>query len=372
MSDARSLVLTALGALAIAAAASRSGVGSSAKPPFTARFVYDEFRGPLDLLVRILEEAASRGIPAELALPAPLWKDERSRLFQVFYDFVKSGQQSFVVGPKLQGLFAATSLEKLPLDVLEMPYHCFYVALPDSGLRIWDPQIGWREMSGAFVRQMPENPKFYQIFVWGLGPPNLGQQTVETSVDSYVFLDLDEVAEHGDIETYLDRKGWEAMEKRGYWKDPRWAMHYPEVSESLRDVLRIVLNMVVYLNAGSPDASDWPGAQDPHEYEKLVQKIRLIQSSNLRERAKKREVERLERKLAHTSHASVVWLGKGVEESSRTRATAANRIRQWVRGHWRVPARKHGPRRIMWIMPYERNKDAPERITKRTYLLPGE
>jgi hypothetical protein len=26
----------------------------------------------------------------------------------------------------------------------------------------------------------------------------------------------------------------------------------------------------------------------------------------------------------------------------------------------------------MWIMPYERNKDAPERITKRTYLLPGE
>ena len=66
--------------------------------------------------------------------------------------------------------------------------------------------------------------------------------------------------------------------------------------------------------------------------------------------------------LGRTIEASPDELG---DEGGTGEARALRR--HWVRGHWRRPARKHGPRVLVWIQPFLRGSGEP--VPSRTYRL---
>jgi hypothetical protein len=88
--------------------------------------------------------------------------------------------------------------------------------------------------------------------------------------------------------------------------------------------------------------------------------------------AKKKKAEEQLRSLP--SGAVTTWLGRQIEEGAGldeapASSTDARRPlrRHWVRGHWRRPARKHGPRELRWIQPFLRGLG--EAVTSRIYEL---
>jgi hypothetical protein len=147
-----------------------------------------------------------------------------------------------------------------------------------------------------------------------------------------------------------------------------WSQHAIDATAKSRvNILKIVLGTILYLQSERKELSADPAAaQARAERAELEARLR-----NTKTPAKRRKIE--EKIGAIPTGGTITYLGRTIEASpdepgdeGGTGEARALR-RHWVRGHWRRPARKHGPRVLVWIQPFLRGSGDP--VPSRTYKL---
>lgn len=300
-------------------------------------------------------------------------------LFRSMVDYVKSGRQTFVVGPRLQEMFVQTSLpEQVEQWMLRAPYPAFYIALPDCEERIWGIYQAEIPVQGMMV-DLQYEPGSMAILAWA--PASIDRTIIHYDLDerkltaelrdrikgmgndSYLVFNIEDAIAHPrGIEAYiLDQ--WAAAVAKAGWSQAA----IKATAQSRVNLLKIALGTLLYLQSERKELTADPDAERAiAERAELAERLKRLKTP-----AKRRKIEE---KLKSTADGpTVTWLGRSIEqatestnEESDPRAPIAPR-RHWVRGHWRRPARKHGPRVLVWVQPFLRGSG--ETIPARTYKL---
>ncbi len=87
--------------------------------------------------------------------------------------FALSGQQVFVLGPVMQKMLEMTSLAQVDLAEVRVPYDCFYVAMPGTGLHVWNETSGLHTLEGTYVSKLrhSDGSTYLGFVVWGAPRP---------------------------------------------------------------------------------------------------------------------------------------------------------------------------------------------------------
>lgn len=106
-------------------------------------------------------------------------------------------QQVVVVGPRMQEAFANTSLENIPMGMIQLPYPCFYLATPKSeNLMLWGGErTGWHNVAGCYVAMDP-NPTRNSLLVLAWGGANEKSLHALDDATFWFSLDLDKWLQH--------------------------------------------------------------------------------------------------------------------------------------------------------------------------------
>ncbi len=270
-------------------------------------------------------------------------------------------------------MFTQTGLpEQMETWMLQTPYPAFYIALPDCREQIWGT---YNTMS--FVRGVMVDMEFRRghmaLLLWaplpverviayhGLDerqlPPEAKKELRGQGNDSYLVFNIEEaVSDPRGIESHiLDH--WERSVAEEGWS--KYAID--ATAKSRVDILKVVLGTILYLQSERNERTPDPAATQAD-----VERAKL---RNVKTPAKRRKIE--DRLKSLPTGGTTTYLGRSIEEAVRaTEASGDPRSlrRHWVRGHWRRPARKHGPRVIVWVQPFQRGSG--EAIPDRTYRLP--
>lgn len=409
------ITIGAVGALAALAAAGSSGSaarhGSVEQAVERPRNLYDEYEPSFKDAAREVAEGLGPAEPEEAVAPDQshmilagfsriLGDHKRMRLsrqvlarsrapealagtllFDALIDYVRSGEQSFIVGPRLQEMFRQTKLPKVERWMLQPPYRCFYLALPGCELPLWGTQDGFAAVKGAFV-DFDHQPGSMSVLIWAPTggdkviaehyPHLRGKQLEEArrrlahlGNDSYLTFNISAaLADPAGIEAHILRR-WDSFVQEEGWSGSARTVS----AETRREVLKIVLGTMLYLQSDRQDLSPDRIMQAlAEERAGLRERIRRVKNPTKRRKA--------EQRLASLPSGAVgTWLGRGIEEATdaepfQPEGDRRTMRRHWVRGHWRRPARKHGPRVLRWIQPFQRG--GGEDITSRTYELSSE
>lgn len=300
-------------------------------------------------------------------------------LIRSMIDYVAHGRQSFVVGPRLQEMFTQTSLpEQVDAWMLQTPYPAFYVALPGCHGQIWGTYNTMSTVRGVMV-DMEFRSGHMALLLWAPLPveriiahhglderqlsPEAKKELRGQGNDSYLIFNIEEaVSDPRGLEAHiLDH--WERSVAEEGW--PQHAV--AATAKSRVDILKIVLGTILYLQSERNERTPDPAAaQTNAERAELQAKLR-----NLKTPAKRRKIEDKLKSLP--TGGTVTYLGRSIEEASQAAEASGDPRslrRHWVRGHWRRPARKHGPRVLVWVQPFLRGSG--EAIPARAYKLPEE
>jgi hypothetical protein len=380
--DGRLLVLGAIGAVTLLGAAASKGSRSASSKVWIHydAVAKEEIAKLTESLNGMVARGMSRREADRLLAEAMRGSPEVEQRGMMFVNgFLEAGQQVFVVGPHLEELFENTSLDRVPREALKAPHKAFWIALPESDLRLWSRRNGWCKLRGMYVDA--RDPKQIRLQVYGPVPTAAEPHATN---ESYLYIDFEEAYVSrgaaiqaapdrtsekgtGDLEAYLVGKLTEAIRMRSLAIP---ADILAEVTSTQIQALRIAVNLMLYTNASgaelTPDASY---LDDLAQYKKLMAEKKKLLASNERERTKRREMDRLDARLAKLSGATVVRLGQSIETRNESLGSSVfgRRRRHWVRGHWRLPARKHGEPKLVWVQPYERNTEEEARVTRHVY-----
>ena len=359
-----------------------SGGGSGGKKAVIERpwIHYDAVLKPaLAKLTDLLNEYIAKGVPRQQAdrlirdTVQKSTSESEKRALEFGEAYIASGQQVLVVGPVLQEMFVETSLEKVPRDALLLPYDCYYIALPNCPWRMLSRMHGWTCLRGIYV--MKHDDHTWRILLEG---PIVGSPDHSAVNEAYLFIDLDEVypsSGPGDLEGYYVEKLGEAIRKRMQQLEPEGLA---EIMQTQINALRVVVNSALYWNSGGKEiVADSEYAKNLADLRRLEAEKKKILASSLRERSKRREIDRIEDKAGRLSGATVVFVGPSIEsrdlgEAPGEEMTSTGRRsmrRHWVRGHWRMPARKSGERLLVWVQPFQRGGSQKGEVTSRTYIM---
>jgi len=325
------------------------------------------------------------GLPEELS---------NGLMFRGLVDYVKAGKNSFVVGPKLQAMFEQTSIPKVESWMINPPYSAFWIALPECQLKIWGIYNTMAAIRGVMV-DMDYKSGHMALNLWAPVPlktalksypeyqhlianKKLAEHFEHAGNDSFVVFNIhDAIHDPRGIEEHILDEWSQAMamstnaptrhstaaalEDHVAW--PKFAIE--ESGKARVQILKIVLGTLLYLQSDRQDLSpDRIMEKLQSEGEQLTARIRRTKN--------KAKIRKMQRKLDSLPSGPVsTWLGRKIEEgttdSQEAPADRRTMRRHWVRGHWRRPARKHGPRVLRWIQPFQRG--GGEAVTSRTYTL---
>lgn len=298
-------------------------------------------------------------------------------LFRSMVDYVKSGRQAFVVGPRLQEMFVQTSLpEQIEQWMLRAPYPAFYIALPDCEERIWGIYQAEIPVQGMMIDLQYELGSM-AILAWAPASidrtiihydlderkltPELRNRLKAMGNDSYLVFNIEDAITHPrGIEAYIFDQ-WAAAVAKAGWSQ----VAIKATAQSRVNLLKIALGTLLYLQSERQELTIDPDAERAAaERAELAERLRRLKTP-----AKRRKIEE---KLKSTAEGSTVtWLGRSIEQAPHGESEAVDPRapimprRHWVRGHWRRPARRHGPRVLVWVQPFLRGSG--EIIPGRTY-----
>ena len=254
----------------------------------------------------------------------------------MMYD--RFGQNSFVVGPRVQDLFRRTDLSKITSDMVVEPKTSFYVAVPNCPWQIWGGErTQWHNVEGIYVafvdsvdgNELPHGDvktvslstlearreRCIQILLWG-GP---NERSLTTTDDALLWfaINLDRWVEtHEDIETFFSRHavmnaGSDArFDAENDPLDPFSMPITPSDSEgvakqreSLVNVMRLVFNLCLYM------------ASDDVEIETVDN---TVEAAKIREQIKRKKAggkrKKLERRLSSLPRTRIIYVGPMFEE----------------------------------------------------------
>jgi hypothetical protein len=281
-------------------------------------------------------------------------------------NFARSGAQSFVVGSRLQEMLANTSLSKVGVDELHLPYQGFYVAFPASPWKVWGgDRTGWHDLSGVYVTTTDskvDGVRRIMFFVWG----NDNELSTHAGDDASVWfnVDMDRAQKHRDVESYV----LDMMTNDEGLHFEIEGCRRPEIQESSRElavnVVRIVFNLAQYLSSEGAEAEARKNRQGTRQRARLAKKFKKAKGP--RKKALQEQLDRL------GTLGVVTFVGPSIEKSyqeSSRKASGRTVRRHWVRGHWKMV--RFGPRdeapsyRRKWLQPYERGEG--EMVPSRDY-----
>lgn len=308
----------------------------------------------------------------------------RTLMFQSMVDYVFNGRQSFAIGPRLQEMFTQTNLpDRAEEWMLQVPYRTFALALPGCKEQIWGTYDTLSTVKGVVV-DLDYLPGQISILIWapltpeqvigryaphGLDPSRAVQkELIGMGNDAYLTFSIREaVADPRGFEAYiqglLDESG-RILQSHG------WPAHAIGVTSKARvAILKIVLGAILYLQSERQDLT-----QDRLSVEAKASRAELEDRlQRLKTPAKRRKLE--EKLKSLPAGPIVTWLGRSIEEDDKLDPSVHDGPdgdrrplrRHWVRGHWRRPARKHGPRALRWIQPFLRGSG--EEVSSRMYKI---
>jgi len=377
------LALGAAGALALAAVASKRG---SASQPERPRIFFDDVESVVSVLRPEIERAAREEDGWRRLVRVMLNKEPPDDLIDALgygeirgvyatWAFERAGRQTFVLGPRMQELLARTSVEKIPMDFVRWPYSSYFLSLPGCTAKLYKPGRGFLFVRGITVTVLDEN--LVKLLIWAPGRDPLDY------VDASVLLDFGGAEKHpGGLEGYLGVVHRYNMEIHGHNKV--WPQVAREtVAETNRLAARWVVNSMLYLQSENAerklDRDRVAQAQAVKASRRRLRELeRLLASSPKRKvrRAAERERDKLTRSVGRLPPpGTLTWLGGSMEldpnEPARQAGDRGPVREHWVKGHWKVPWRKHGPPVLRWIMPFKRGRGKPA-YRQRTYRLAGD
>ena len=119
-----------------------------------------------------------------------------SQIIQAYH--AVQGRQTFEVSPLVAEMLEHTSLEGMTPEELRFPYSTFYVALPDTEMRIWGgSRTQWHPVGGFYVSL---DDKSLTIYVWGMENDRSFGPGDDASQWAVLNLHLD-----GDLESLVTR-----------------------------------------------------------------------------------------------------------------------------------------------------------------------
>lgn len=256
------------------------------------------------------------------------WAPSAAKTLSACYEYAKSGQQVFCVGPHLQEMLHYTDLSGVPEAFLRLPFPCFYVALPQCPWSIWGgDRTQWHPVSGVYVQRRGTVLSF--IF-WG-------KETDKSACigdDAVFWLDLqlneclgkdEDTPGAFDIGTQLQKQLSDLSRDASDPLAPKWDTARGRQNETLTSVLRVVINLVLYLNSSDPETT--LVSDGGPERAELKKKVKRTKNKGKRRRYQKR--------LAELSEAKVVWIGKSIEDGKIRPRRATKTSSRAVKPHWR-------------------------------------
>lgn len=291
------------------------------------------------------------------------------RFMTTALNFVKGGQQVFALGPGFAHLLHETSCENVPRSLLRLPYSTSYVALPGCPWRVWGgSRTGMHDIAGAYLSEGHGGSLY--IAIWAKA--NTKSFAVDDDASFWVCIGLPKIpplAEDPDcvnMEAYLD----------GILGDPdnnlsdigvdifeATPQEREEQMASVRSVIRVCVNLVLYLNSANADVT----SETPPERRKM----------------NKQKRKRLAK--GPTCDAKVVWVGSKIEREereARARAGASSSTWAYRRGHfhhyWVGPKKdaqgqpQKGSHRVQkWVAPIRRDMAEVVEAKARLHMIRG-
>ena len=283
----------------------------------------------------------------------------------------RCGQQTFVVGPRFREMLSNTSLAGVPRSAVLFPYDYFYVALPDSGLRVWGGRTGWHDLDGVLVGK-DTHSGIFTLYLWG--KENDKSNGLGDDASFWFNVSPREAESRGeDMEAYASNILADVA------RDDSDGSSYPltdpdvkaETEQTLLAVIRVVLNLSVYLQHKGAEKSEHPLTSRAR-----TERARLEGALKAKKNPKKKSAQHLQRGLADLTNARVTWLGESIEKAPTTGALPGTSpsLRFWVRGHWwpRLDNREATDRLgTRWVQPYLKGPDT-EATPPRHYRVSGD
>jgi len=332
-----------------------------------------------DMFRRVQPQASStldalKTLPADHALQIIEANSQDRSAFELLFAiwmYRRNGHQVFCVGSELQEMFSQTSIARVPVDTLSIPYQGFYVALPDCEWLLWGgSRSQWHKVRGVYMAERfdEEDRRVLHLLFWG--EPNERSKDLGDDATLWMTMDMDNASELGNLEAVVDlilgapghrpvHKGYVSFEKTN-----------PEIDKILdgtcRKVIRTVFNMMLYIGTDNPDLKiTQPNQKRRQKLQKRMASMRPGRSAR----------SRLQDKMPPPT--TITYVGPGIEsELSDVRHEAGKGFREhWVRGHGRwVPC---GPRddpryQFRYIKPYKRGDESLGKVEGRTYRMRGE
>jgi len=282
--------------------------------------------------------------------------------------YKRFGQHTFVVGPKVQELFRRTKLAKVTPEMVTPPANAFYIAVADCPWQLWGGErTKLHNLTGIYVSfskvfQGKQPPGGYKvgdnlppgvevhdcinIMLWG----EANERSLDKFDDTVLWfsISLDKWMRAGqDLETFFqnhsvmtaaadDLKDWNPTANELDPFAPAYVPGDPAALETQREmlvnVLRLVLNVCLYMGSEDPDLI----VEDGRDKAKALQeKIAKKKSPGKR--------KKLERQLQNLPRTRLVYVGPMFEElpDGRTEeageykgGTHASPVEHGVSPHW--------------------------------------
>jgi hypothetical protein len=280
-------------------------------------------------------------------------------------DYERSGRQVFEVAPAMAAMFAMTELNGIDEADVRLPYSTFWLDVASAGWKAWGGErTQWHPLQGAYIsgNRNPDGTLSLIVMVWGSANEASMGRLDDAILWGYLLLRSGDNIEDKLIAMFA---GGGPFHSEALKRDRMDSPHAEEQHLIMRQVMRVAINMSLYLASEDPDVTRVVAP----EIAELEAKLTRVKSPS-----KRKVVERLLEQKRRGPRVTLV----GARSESRLRAALEQGNRagpraHWVRGHWRSyrVGRGRTELRRKWIQPFVRGGEEGEAPETRTYRVRG-
>lgn len=329
---------------------------------------YDRLMGGNAMWRRAIVEAL-RGHPALLEreyLDQAGYQPAAARVLAASYGFAQEGQQCFGVGPKMGSVFRDTEITSVPAEFLHFPFNCFYVAMPESDLRLYNSaEQEHQPVHGFYLHKKDE--ALFTLLVWAWDQTT---KKVNEGLTLWLDINLEDVPQRVEGDDSDDNDRIVMLDMESYLQtifadperdvsDPGLTYEDPAQENAALTCLRIGLNLVLYLNSVNAETT---------KDETRVQAKRKKRSELSRKKNKtSKKSKKLQARLDEMSEAVVIWVGKTYEQAAEAAEAAEENS-----GRTTKPHRRRGHPHHYWVGPRKDDEGNPRKGDHRVlkFVLP--
>jgi hypothetical protein len=333
----------------------------------------------------ILDGLKGNPLLRQMEFLSAVYHPSQAAFLACMFGYATEGQQTFLLGPRLQEMLAETDADKLPLEFLKLPFNTFYISLVGCEHALWDGTTGRHPVTGVYVHVVDAKRPVILLAMWGA--ENENSRRVGDDAVQWVTLDLsaaichtdDDGTQYVNLDDYITR----------LWADPSNEDSDPGVvkhkefhrnRDTAIEMARLAFNLVLYVNSERPEKRTLP-QRHPGRKKALQQKLAQAQKNP----KKRNKAAKLQQEIDAISEARIVWLGESFESQPRdtsgeTRDSSASgrvvtrhRRRGHYRSYWTGPrkladgSRVKGTDKVLrWIPPMWVGSDIGNVLTQRS------